>query len=416
MENQTQPVAEAAPTQAIETPPNVITPPNFDAELDAVLSKSFPNAAPQQEEVKQDEPKPVEKPKVELGEKNSDKRGNLELAKTDKPIEAEKSALTPEQVDKMDPKEKGAWGAIKNANKNAHKMIEQRDSEIAKLKSVIAERGQLSQKEVEALKAENADLVKYRAMIDIEADPEFISKFDQPIENITKGIKSMLKSMVLGTEITPEMVDKLDVSNSQIMDKIIGSVEESKDKFVARKMERMVDDLLKLKDERSESVAEQKEKYKETLEAKKKQAFEKNAEGEGRAFKHLESVTSTKDKSGNPMFPFLNKMEIKDTATQPEVDQINNHNAMVDMMHKKVSEAYKMDSPEQRMEVAVAAAAAHYLSAQWRAANAKIKSLQEEIQKISSVTNETEKTKPTSVKRNGHIMDTDQALAAHFGR
>lgn len=410
MENQTTtpPVVEN-----VQAPDNIILPPDFDAELDAVLSKSFPTAAPkQEEEVKKDEPKSIEPAKTQSSENDSDKSRHLEPAKADKASAVEKPALTPEQVDKMDPKEKGAWGAIKNANKNAHRMIEQRDSEITKLKAVIAERGELSQKEVEALRNENNELAKYRAMIDIQADPEFLSKFDQPIEKTISSIKEMLK----GLNVSQDIIDKMDVTNTKLMDEVIGHVGEHADKFLARKLQRKVEELVDLSDKRDETLAEQKEKYKETLEAKKKQAFEKDAEGEGRAFKHLESVVATKDKAGNAVFPFLNKMEVKETATPPQIDQINAHNRMVDMMHQKVQQAYKMNAPEERMEVAVAAAAAHYLSAQLKASAAKIQALQDELQKIASVSSETQKVKTPSAKRNGSNMDVDDALSAHFGR
>lgn len=409
METQNPPVIEPASN----SPQNqVVVAPNIDSELDAALSKSFPqNAIPNNEPVKEE----ADKPEVKVDPKVEQKpQGKSEDKKADKPIAAEKPLLSPDEVDKIEPKKQDAWTALKNNNKNAHKMIEARDAEIVKLKAVVAERGQMSQKELDSLKKENEELAKYRAMIDIEADPEFVSKFDQPIENTMNGIKSMLKGM----NISEELINQIDFSNTKLMEEIISNVGENRDKFVARKMERMVEDLMNLKDKRDETLSEQKEKYKETLEARKKQAFEKSTEGEGRMIKHLEVIAAMKDKSGNPMFDFLNKKQPKETANQLEVDQVNAHNHLVDLMQQKVQEALKMNEPEQRAELAVAAAGAHYLSAQLRSANAKIQSLQNEVQKLSAVTTETEKSKPVSSKRNGNgdgrIMDTDEALHSFF--
>lgn len=403
----------------VEAPPENVAP-NLDAELDAALSKSFPNNGIPNETEKNEPPKQEvkaeAKPEVQADIKPETKRGDKNQ---DKPIVDEKPLLTAEEVDKIEPKKQDAWTALKNNNKRSLRLIEQKEAEIAKLKAVVAEKGALSQKEVEALKLENGELSKYRAMIDIEADPEFVSKFDQPIENITKGIKSMIKSMLVGTNTSDETLNQLDVSNSKIMEDIIGNIGETRDKFVARKMERMVEELLNLKDKRNETLAEQKEKYKETLEARKKQTFEKDVESEGRALKRLEGIVAAKDQAGNPAFPFLFKKEAKDGLTQPEVDQINGHNKMVDLMNQKVQQAYKMNTPEERMEVAVAAAGAHYLSALLKAETAKRKSVEAELQKISAVNSETEKTKTPSIRRNGNgsdNLDLDVALTSHFNR
>lgn len=409
METQTPPVAETPSANTPQNPVNVA--PNLDAELDAALSKHFPMEAMPNNEPAKTEPKAEIKPEPKVEEKPQAK---VEDKKGDKPVATEKPLLTPDEIDKIEPKKQDAWTALKNNNKNAHKIIDAKDAEIAKLKAVVAERGQMSQKELDALKKENEDLAKYRAMIDIEADPEFVSKFDQPIENTINGIKSMLKGM----NVSEDLIDQIDFSNTKLMQEVIGHVGENRDKFVARKMERMVDELLNLKDKRDETLAEQKEKYKETLESKKKQAFQKSTEDEGKIIKHLEVIASMKDKAGNAMFDFLNKRQPKETASQPEIDQINAHNHMVDLMQQKVQQALQMNEPEQRAELAVAAAGAHYLSAQLRSANAKIQSLQNEIQKLAAVSTETEK-KPNTVKRNGNgngSLDLDEALISHFNR
>lgn len=405
MENQTQPAATPTATESLNP---VIVPPNFDEELDSHLNKAFENLIPKQDEPKIEEPKKIEAKVKEPIEDKQDAK--VESKKADKPVEVEKPTAKPDDIDKIDPKDKGAWGALKNANKNAHKIIEERDAEISKLKAVVAERGQMSQKELDALKAENGELSKYRAMIDIQSDPEFLSKFDQPIDKTVSSIKVMLKEM----NVSDELISQIDFTNTKLMDEIINNVGEHKDKFVARKLQRKVEELIDLSDKRTETLAEHKEKYKETLEARKKEAFNKDTEAEGRALRHFETVANSKDKEGKPVFPFLNRIEPTETATQPEIDQINSHNRMVEMMQQKVQQAYKMDKPEERMEVAVAAAAAHYLSAQLRAVTNKYKSLEDELKKISAVNTETEKPKAASVKRNGNgsVMDVDEALAS----
>lgn len=402
---------ETPPVETEQQPSNVA--PNLDAELDAALTRSFPNAEINPNETQEEKPVKTEAKSEDKAEPKQETKS--ESRKENKPVEVEKPILTPDEIDKVEPKEQSAWTALKNNNKRSHRLIEQKDAEIAKLKAVVAERGQLSQKEMEALKLENSELAKYRAMIDIQADPEFLSKFDQPIEKTVSSIKEMIKGM----NVSDDVINKIDFTNTKVMAEIISHVGEHRDQFEARKLQRKVDDLLELTDKRDETLAEQKEHYKETLEAKKKQTFEKDAESEGRALKHLESISQTKDKIGNPAFPFLNRREIKDGATQPEIDQINGHNKMVELMNQKVQQAFKMNSPEERMEVAVAAAAAHYLSAMFKAETSKRKSVEAELQKISTVNGETERTKPPASKRNGDgndRLDLDVSLNNFFNR
>lgn len=402
-------------TPSIEVPAENVAP-NLESELDAALRTSFPNNdipneskpnEPPKEEVKTEV---KDQPRVE--EKSEPKKDNKSQ---DKPVEVEKPLLTIDEVDKIEPKKQDAWTALKNNNKRSLRLIEQKEAEISRLKAVVAEKGALSQKEVEALKLENGELAKYRAMIDIQADPEFLSKFDQPIEKNVSSIKDMIKGM----NVSDDIINQIDFTNTKLMAEIITHVGENRDQFAARKLQRKVDELLELTDKRDETLSEQKEKYKETLEARKKQTFEKDVESEGRALKRLEGIVAAKDQAGNPAFPFLFKKEAKDGATQPEMDQINGHNKMVDLMNQKVQQAYKMNTPEERMEVSVAAAGAHYLSALLKAETSKRKAIEAELQKISAVNSETEKTKTPSIKRNGSgndNLDLDVALNNAFNR
>lgn len=389
-----------------EISPDIKAAPNLESELDAALSRTF---SPENFKIESHEEKPIEK-EVKLEEKPIEKQ-ELKVEKgSNNPSTGDSDNTLP---DKLSPQSKDGWNAIKTNLKKAQRLAQERDDEIKKLKETLAEKGNLTQKEVESLKSQIEELSKYRAMVDIQADPEFISKFDQPIEKSIGSIKEMLKGM----NVSDELINQIDFSNTKLMDQIIGHVGEHQDKFVARKLQRKVEELIDLSDKRDENLSNQKEKYKEYIESKKKENFSKEAEGEGRIFKHLENITLGKDRDGNaktPPIPFLNKMEPKEGATQPEIEQIDNHNRMVDLMTGKLQEALRMSSPEDKAELAVAAVSAHYFSAQLKAAVSKIKSLQSELQKISAVSNETVKTKTPGSSRNGNNVDLDSALSSHF--
>jgi hypothetical protein len=141
--------------------------PNIDSELDAALDKAFSS---------QPEPQPNEPKAPPVENKAPSNQTPPEPKKLDKPIQEDKPLVSPESLDKDPPKKQEGWTALKNDYKRAHKIIESRDGEIVRLKAAIAEKGTTSQKEVETLKSQIEELSRFRAMVDIQADPEFVSK------------------------------------------------------------------------------------------------------------------------------------------------------------------------------------------------------------------------------------------------
>lgn len=407
-----QPLPQASPNH---DPQTTNAAPGLDNELNDALSKHF-EQAPKIE----DRPKPQAEPKTA----EPKAKETPPDAKSTIPEPKKKDSLTPEKLPDLPPdddkgkKDQSAWNALKSNNKVARQMIAERDEDIKKLKETVAQKGTASTQEVEKLKKEIEELSRFRAMVDIQADPEFVSKYDQPIDKGVEGIKSLLTSLGVGKEI----VDKLDVGNTGLMDQVIGHVEEHRDKIVARKLQRKVEEVVDLMEKRDETLIEHKTKYKEHLETKKKEAFSKGAEEEGRTLRHLEEITAAKDKEGAPLVQFLNKRTAPEGATQAQVDQVGNHNRLVDVMQQKVGEVLKMNTPEERAQIAVAAVASHWVQAQNKALLAENASLKAEVQKISAVSSESGKTKtPAPRKPNGQFngdapLDTDSALSEFFAK
>lgn len=391
--------------------------PNMESELDDALSKSFAaNMAA---------PEPSEKPKEQIeSEKPIEEKANSKVeepkqevkAKQEKQVEVEKTILNPDEVEKLDPKSKGAWGAIKNANKRAHSMIEEVKAENSKLKAAIAEKGSVSTKEVETLKAEIEDLRKYRAMVEIEADPEFISKYDKPMKDVETEIKDFLKLR----NVSDESLSKLNIHDRIKMSEIIGILDKTEGVLSSSELQGKIREYLDLSQKKTKTINEQKTNYKETLEKKKQESFSKSAEHEGRMIKHLEIKAAEKDANGKPLLDFLNKRQPRDGASPGEVQQVENHNQMVDGMITTLKQALNAKDPEKQAEVALDAVYARYLAAQNKALMSELKKYKDEVQKISSVTTETPTRKPnnpTGVNgRNGDLPDLDTALSAFLAK
>lgn len=408
---------ETPPPAAITPPsasPNALPPseappvaPNLDDELNDALSKAFPSQS--------NEPQPKkEAPKVE---KPTEKAKEPEKPKEDpKPAPKEPKAelQKPEEITEDPPKTQDGWIAQKKRYKQAVQAIEQKDNEIKKLKAGFAEKGSATAKEVEDLRNEIKELSKYRTMVDIQADPEFISKYDQPIEKAKNTVKEMLGGM----DVSKQVLDQIDFTNTKLMDEIIDHVGEHRDKITAKRLQRKIEEIVDLMDKRGETLSQQKTNYEKFMEDKKKESSLKGAENEGRALRHLENIAAAKDKAGNTLFPFLSKVTAPENATKPQIQQIEAHNKVVELMQQKLNGALKSETPEERAEVAVAAVASHYLQAQLRAVVKENASLKEELKKISNVTTEKENPSPNlgAPKQDGSLMNTDEALATHFGR
>lgn len=383
------PTVEAEVKPELGQPDNVA--PGLDQELDAALGKMF---------TRQEEPKVEEKIQPKKEEVKQEIKAPV---KNEVKTEVKTDLPAPESIDSSTPKKQDGWNALKSNYKRAHSLIKEREEEISKLKSTLAEKGTMTAKEHEALKKENEELARYRAMIDIQADPEFMTKYEKPIEKAINSAKQMLSGM----NISKDLIDKVDFTNTKLMAEIIGHVGENRDEIVAKQLRRKVEEIIDLNDKRAEVLEEHKSKYKEHLESKKKESFGKQAEEEGRMLKRVQDVSVN--------IPFLVKQTAKDGAGEAEINNVNSHNSLVDIMTQRVHQVLRINNPEDKAEAAIAAVASHYLTAQLKGAMAKIKSLEDEIKKISNVTSETVKTKTKTSSNNGNgNLDLDSALNSHF--
>lgn len=409
-ENQANQGAVQAPPVQSGSNSELIRPPDADSSLDGALEKLFnrtPEAQPNENPtknpepptpVKREDPKPESTPKQDKVEATGD------------------SLPTPDQIQDSPSKNQQGWNSLKNNYKRAHKVISDKDQEIAKLKQSLSERGETSTKEVEDLKKQIEELNGYRAMVDIEADPEFSNKFDAPFKKNVESIKTMLGDL----EVSEDIIKTIDFNDDFRLKQILGLVISNKGAYkpeqiyTYQKLKSMMEDSIDLLEKRDASIIEHKTKHKEYIENKKKESFTKAAESEGKIIKRLEEVSKN--------IPFLNKMTPKDGANQGEIDNVDSHNKMVDAMTQKIHQALKeSETPEGRANTAIAAVAAHYLNAQLGAANKKIASLEGELKKISTVGSEGEKTRQTSsgprrspTNGNGQVKSVDDALSEHF--
>lgn len=387
-------------------------------ELDNALSKAFGVTNPaeselEKKEVSNEEKTPVEKPVAQVKESTpeTNKDNNQEKGKPNNNLP------DPDKIGEPPAKSKGnreGWDALKNNYRQAHRLAQEREAEIVKLKKEVADKVTGSTKEAETLKQQIAELNKYRAMVDIQADPEFISKYDEPIKKNTDSIKGLLRSL----QVDDNVINGIDFSNTQgvakLMDQVVDWVGQHRDKFTSRKLQRQVEDLMDLTDKRNEMLTEHKSNYQKHLEDKKKESFSKSAEHEGRMHSRIDQIIAMRNAENQPEVAFLNKQDVPEGANQAQIQQIENHNNLTDAMQAKVKEFLSYTEPEKRADIAVMAVGSLYLNAQNKAKDKKIASLEAELKKISTASDETPKTKMRTAS-NGRFasqsnMDSTEAL------
>lgn len=390
------------PKVDIITPPANEPQPDRQAQLDNDLEKLFDS--------------PESKPKAESKPVESEKPDNKIADPKEEPkAEKKDSGKLPEpekaEVDDSKPKTKEGWKVLRDNYEKSKKTLVEKDSELAKMKAALAEKGQLTSQEAETLKKEIEDLKSYRAMVDVQADPEFISKFDEPITKRTEQIHKMLTEWGVAEAI----IQKIDYTDAGLLDKISDSIAENKDKISAKKFLRFAEEINELYDKKNEHLDEYKKNYKNILETKKKESFAKQAESEGRSQKHLEAIAQMKNEHGELRFEFLVDKKAKDPTNPDEVAQVEHTNKVYAAIREQVVAMSKAETPEEKMEVSVAAGYAKLADAKLRAALKQNESLKAEIAKLSKVSTETPKTqrpRNAPASSNGEMnLDLDAALS-----
>lgn len=390
------------PKVEIINPPANEPQPDRQAQLDNDLSKLFdtPESGSKVEPKSPETKSSPDKVEVVKEEPKAEKQN------TDKLPEPEKA-----EVDDKKPTTKEGWKVLRESHAKAKKVIEEKDAELVKLKTSLAEKGQLTSQEAETLKKEIEDLKRYRAMVDVQADPEFISKFDEPITKRTEQIAKMMSEWGVAEAI----IQKIDYTDAGLLDKISDSIAENKDKLSAKKFLRFAEEINELYDKKNEYLDDHKKNYKEILEKNKKETFTKQAESEGRAQKHLEAIAQMKNEHGELRFEFLVDKVAKDPTNAAEVGQVEHANKVYAAIREQVVAMSKAETPEERMEVSVAAGYAKLADAKLRAALKKVESLQAELAKVSKVSSETPKTqrpRNAPASSNGEMnLDLDSALS-----
>lgn len=288
-----------------------------------------------------------------------------------------------------DPKNLGksadGWKTLKSIASKNFEMANQRAQENEQIKKTLAQKDLEYKGQIEKLTKQVEELSGFRAIVDIQADPEFISKYEEPITKLESELKGMLKSM----QVSDDVISKIDFQDPQRVSMILDVLDQSSDKITAKRFGRRAEDLIELNDRKNEELQKWKSNHKGLLESKKKEAFERNTQREGVMLKLVDEYASAKDeKTGESKIAFLSKKEPPPNANKEQLKMVEGHNKVVDAMHGRLKEILATDTPEAKVETAIAALASQWLNAQLQDVQRQLEQKTEELKKFTQIDSE----------------------------
>lgn len=384
---------------------------NLGDELDRSLRDVFKNEnVPVDEHETPPDPTPEPKKAVEEEKKPAEE--------TVKPITEQKKPDDEKPVDpetiqppaKMSQQALAGWNVLKKNSTRAWNALKAATEENKKLQLALGERATMTNGEIDKLKKENEDLRGYRAMVDYEHDPEFIEKYEGPAAAVKKQMVEMLK----GLQVRQDVIDGIDFTDSGVIARVAAVLEEKADRVSANRFLKRGEEYIDLWEKRENSLTEHKGKHKEFAEERRKKAELGSVEESARMTKHVETVSAMKSEDGNPAYPFLSKREPAPGAKKDEIAQIDAHNKMVDGMQEKLQKVMKVNTPEERAELAIAAVAASFLMQNLKAATEKIKSLEDTLKKYNDLSSERKGGGGDGAYKVPKSLDLDDSISQAF--
>lgn len=332
-------VANKLKEQGIEKPVTPEDLSNSGSALDALVE-----AKKKEKEATPDPEKKETPPAKTEAELAAEKKAQDEAAAKAAETEAHKKRAdeifkdTPGLPAGASPKSSEAFATIKV---KAAQEITARDAEIDKLKKrneELENAAKQSKPLTPEIEKEVEELRKFRARVDLEADPKF-KEFDKTAQSAREFIYSQLRKSPAITDEVIEEIKKHGGPDNVKMEKIFEAI---KDPTIQRLVESKIADIEMAKHNKQEAIARSKEDISKYLEEREKsageaaQAHNKATQEIFQQFRTSEGLQWLKPKVADPK---------ADEATKKAIDE---HNEFVKTTEAQIASAYADDSPTMR--------------------------------------------------------------------
>lgn len=229
------------------------------------------------------------------------------------------------------------------------------------------------QRQVEAPQ-DYEELKKFRQIFDIKNDPDFQSKYTQPISSAKENIYNIMRKH----GATDEVIQSIEKAGGpdKIDDKWWQENALSKLPMTdAEKLKRNLIDVSDLKEKQESEIAYAAEHAEEILQQRQQQSQEWYQQETGNIRNYMDEITKE--------VPWARYQAVPDNASQEQIEKINSHNKVVSDLENKFNSALWPQTANERASVAAAAVYSHVLTNQLRIEQSGKAALEAQLKKLT---------------------------------
>jgi len=221
--------------------------------------------------------------------------------------------------------------------------------------------------------ADYEELKKFKQIFDIKNDPEFQSKYSQPIESAKQSIYNTMKKHGASEDVIASIEkaggpDKIDDSWwRQTIDKLPMIDQE--------KIKRGLGDVSELKEKQDSEIKYAAEHGEEILAQRQNESKEWYQKETTEIDNYVDNITKE--------IPWARYKQFTGNETMEQAEQIKSHNNIVADLHQKFNSALWPQTAGERAAVAAAAVLSHQLTGQLRAEQESKAQIQAELARLS---------------------------------
>jgi hypothetical protein len=219
------------------------------------------------------------------------------------------------------------------------------------------------------------ELKKFKQIFDIKNDPEFQSKYSQPISSAKENIYNIMRKH----GATDDVIQSIEKAGGpdKIDDKWWQQNALSKLPLTdAKRLERSLIDVVELKEKQEAEVAHAAEHAEEILAQRQNQSQEWYQQETTGIRNTIEEMTKE--------VPWARYQQIPENATEAQLEKITAHNNAVASLEEKFNSALWPQSANERASVAAAAVLSHVLTNQLRTEQATRATIEAQLKKLEA--------------------------------
>lgn len=339
-----------------------------EAQIDALLDESIRSTAPEPEQQEVEVPEPT--PQREVQQTNVEPVQQQPVEPKAPEIDPEIAAI--EQPRNLSEKNQSNWRKLQETASVYKKQAEEAEQLRQRLQQLESQTPQVQ------MPTDYDELKKFRQIFDIKNDPEFKSKYEQPLSQAKENIYSILKKHGASDEVIqsiekaggPDKIDQAWWKNNAI-DKLPLTDSE--------RLKRNLVDVVDLKERQEKELEFAAQNADQIMQEREMQTYNWYQSENQNIEQHIDQLT--KD------LPWARYMEVPQGASQEEAAKIQSHNAAVDSLAEKFNAALWPQTAQDRTNVAAAAVFSHVLTEELQRTQQAFNEAQSQLKKLTEENN-----------------------------